>query len=97
MHQSSSIAQHPAPVDRRIALALHAAQGAATSAPGLTLTQHEPLAQPRTVAEIVEMAEGRGWSQVFNALKSKGLLAEQTLGHVVARWQESTGRAELLP
>ena len=87
MRRPSWIAQHPAPVDRRIALALHAAQGAAVSSP----------VKPRTVAEIVEMAEGRGWSQVFKTLKSKGLLAEQTLGHVVAQWLPSAGRADLLP
>jgi hypothetical protein len=97
MRRPSFIAQHPAPVDRRIALALHAAQGAAISDPGLALTHPEPPVEPRTVAEIVEMAEGRGWSQVFKTLKSKGLLAEQTLGHVVAQWLPSAGRADLLP
>jgi shikimate kinase len=96
MRQPSVIALHPAPVDRRIALALHAAQGAAISVPGLASIHAEPPAKPRTVAEIVEMAERRGWSQVFKALKSNGLLVEQTLGHVVARWRESAGRADLL-
>lgn len=34
------------------------------------------------------MEQRRGWSHVFKTLKSEGLIHEQTLGHVVARWAQ---------
>ncbi|HEX9749089.1 MAG TPA: hypothetical protein VGB86_11855 [Methylomirabilota bacterium] len=33
-----------------------------------------------------------GWTQVFKQLKTEGLITEQTLGHVVARWTNRTIR-----
>jgi hypothetical protein len=79
-----------APGDRRIALALHAAQSAARP----TVSTSSRLGvdtRPRTLEEIVAMEQRRGWSHVFKALKSQGLLEEQTLGHVVARWARDGG------
>jgi hypothetical protein len=66
--------------DRRIALALCEAQ----------VVRRSPVVpardQVQTLDEILELARGRGWNQVFRMLKSQGLLEEQTLGQVVARW-----------
>jgi hypothetical protein len=48
----------------------------------------------RTLDELIALAEqGRGWGRVFKQLKAEGLIHEQTLGHVVARW---TGRRHAL-
>jgi len=66
--------------DRRIALALCEAQVVRRSP--MTPAQE----QAQTLDEILELARGRGWNQVFRMLKSQGLLEEQTLGQVVARW-----------
>ena len=44
--------------------------------------------------EILVMARRWGWSKVFKTLKSRGLLEEQTLGHVVARWTPRIRGAE---
>ncbi len=74
------------PGDRRIALALYAAQSAAHSVVSTDLET-----RPRTLDEIVAMEQRCGWSHVFKTLKSQGLLDEQTLGHVIARWAQRTG------
>src|SRR6266446_4770092 len=73
-----------APGAQRIARALYDAQvarGASESSPagsGCRL---------RSLDEIAGMEKkGTGWSLVFKQLKAEGLIAEQTLGHVVARW-----------
>jgi hypothetical protein len=63
------------PSDSQIAHALYDAQ----SAPSLP--------SRKSLDEILFMAQqSSGWTQVFKQLKSEGLLEEQTLGHVVARW-----------
>ena len=67
-----------APGDGRIALALHQAQSARVSDTGPQ--------QIKGLDEIVAMAERTGWSQAFKTMKALGLLAEQTLGQVMARW-----------
>jgi hypothetical protein len=76
--------------DRRIALALCEAQ----------VVRRSPLApardQAQTLDEILELARGRGWNQVFRMLKSQGLLEEQTLGQVVARWNARDRGADSL-
>jgi hypothetical protein len=72
--------------DRRIALALHAAQSAASSSVSTDSRPGGLETRPRTLEEIVVMEQRRGWNHVFKTLKSQGLLEEQTLGHVVARW-----------
>jgi hypothetical protein len=47
----------------------------------------------RSLDEIARMDRGlAGWNQVFKQLKAEGLIAEQTLGHVVARWTGPSGR-----
>ena len=69
--------------DSQIALALYEAQIPGGS-PGA----------PRSRDELAAMARQSrsGWSQVFKQLKAEGLLEEQTLGQVVARWNNRHGR-----
>jgi len=66
------------PSDSQIAHALYDAQSAQTQ---------------RSLDEILTMAQqSSGWTQVFKQLKTEGLIEEQTLGHVVARWTNRTIR-----
>ncbi|HEV8437446.1 MAG TPA: hypothetical protein VGT40_05080 [Methylomirabilota bacterium] len=85
----------PGSGDPRIALAFYAALSAAAAivASGENLADLE--ARPRSVDEIVALERVQGWTRVFRALKSQGLLAEQTVGHVVARWtpRQEPGKA----
>ena len=69
------------PSDSQIARALFDAQ----SAPSLP--------SRKSFDEILFMGQhSSGWTQVFKQLKSEGLIEEQTLGHVVARWTNRTLR-----
>jgi hypothetical protein len=66
------------PSDSQIAHALYDAQSAPTQ---------------KSLDEILSMAQrSSGWTQVFKQLKTEGLIEEQTLGHVVARWTNRTIR-----
>jgi hypothetical protein len=66
------------PSDSQIAHALYDAQSA-------------PM--QKSLDEILSMAQqSSGWTQVFKQLKTEGLIEEQTLGHVVARWTNRTIR-----
>jgi len=68
------------PSDSQITRALYDAQ----SAPSMR----------KNFDEILFMGQqSSGWTQVFKQLKSEGLIAEQTLGHVVARWTNRTVRS----
>jgi hypothetical protein len=50
-------------------------------------------AKPKTLDEIASLAqEASGWTLVFKQLKGEGLIEEQTLGQVVARWNNRYGR-----
>jgi hypothetical protein len=70
------------PSDSQIAHALFDAQ----SAPSLP--------SRKSFDEILFMGQhSSGWTQVFKQLKSEGLIQEQTLGHVVARWTNRTIRS----
>jgi hypothetical protein len=70
------------PSDSQIAHALFDAQ----SAPSVP--------SRKTFDEILFMGQhSSGWTQVFKQLKSEGLIQEQTLGHVVARWTNRTIRS----
>jgi hypothetical protein len=69
------------PSDSQIAHALFDAQ----SAPSVP--------SRKSFDEILFMGQhSSGWTQVFKQLKSEGLIEEQTLGHVVARWTNRTLR-----
>jgi len=74
--------------DRRIALALFRAQSSGEVPTGLWAPRH------KTFAEIVALVRHTGWTQAFRALKLQGLIAEQTLGHVVARWSRPLRRSK---
>jgi hypothetical protein len=51
------------------------------------------MAHPKSRDEIAALAqEASGWTLVFKRLKSEGLIEEQTLGQVVARWNNRYGR-----
>ena len=78
--------------DRRIALALCDAQAAGRSPRGRASDRAEE--QSQVLEEILDMAQRYGWNYVFKTLKSQGLLEEQTLGHVVARWAPRERGAE---
>jgi hypothetical protein len=70
------------PSDSQIAHALFDAQ----SAPSVP--------SRKSFDEILFMGQhSSGWTQVFKQLKSEGLIQEQTLGHVVARWTNRTLRS----
>jgi hypothetical protein len=70
------------PSDAQIAHALFDAQ----SAPSVP--------SRKSFDEILFMGQhSSGWTQVFKQLKSEGLIQEQTLGHVVARWTNRTIRS----
>jgi hypothetical protein len=70
------------PSDSQIAHALFDAQ----SAPSVP--------SRKSFDEILFMGQqSSGWTQVFKQLKSEGLIEEQTLGHVVARWTNRTIRS----
>jgi hypothetical protein len=69
------------PSDSQIAHALYDAQ----STPAVPAR--------KSLDEILFLAQqSSGWTQVFKQLKSEGLIEEQTLGHVVARWTNRTLR-----
>jgi hypothetical protein len=87
--ETSSVAPVGLPVggvgpDRRIAMALRDAQAAGRSP--LARASGRVQEQSQTLEEILELARRHGWNHVFKMLKSQGLLEEQTLGQVVARW-----------
>ncbi len=53
----------------------------------------DAAAKPKSLDEVVALAqEGSGWNHAFKRLKEQGLLEEQTLGQVVARWNNRSGR-----
>ncbi len=68
------------PSDSQIAHALYDAQSA-------------PIQSRKNLDEILYMAQqSSGWTQVFKQMKTEGLIEEQTLGQVVARWTNRTVR-----
>lgn len=73
--------------DRRIALALHRAHTAVDSVTTVAPTQEHP----RSLEEIQHLVRQHGWSGAFRTLKVLGLVEEQTLGHVIARWGGQRG------
>jgi hypothetical protein len=74
--------------DQRIAWALYDAQMRAMSA----ATGAGSRPRRRTLAEIVSMGgDRRKWGIAFKQLKADGLVQEQTLGQVIARWARTGG------
>jgi hypothetical protein len=73
--------------DRRIALALHRAH----TAVDCVLSVTPALKHSRSLEEIEDLVRQHGWSRAFRTLKALGLVEEQTLGHVIARWGRQAG------
>jgi hypothetical protein len=69
--------------DQRTAWALYAAQEHARAAGNLPSAPHERW----SLDDITAMNQnGLGWSQVFDKMKSRGLIQENNLGHVVRKY-----------
>jgi hypothetical protein len=67
--------------NQKVASALYHAQ----SPSGTT-----PATRPLTLAQIAEKRRGgQTWGQVFRELKAQGLVHEKSLGHVVAKYQQT--------
>lgn len=49
------------------------------------------LEHARSLEEIEDLVRQHGWSRAFRILKALGLVKEQTLGHVIARWGRQDG------
>lgn len=49
------------------------------------------LEHARSLEEIEDLVRQHGWSRAFRTLKTLGLVEEQTLGHVIARWGRQGG------
>ncbi len=78
--------------EQRIARALYDAQMAGGT-PGLSWSEFR--FRRRSLDDIARMKRsGAGWTRVFKQLKAEGVIAEQTLGHVVARWTRPGDRAD---
>jgi hypothetical protein len=75
--------------NQRIARALFDAQAAvAVPAPSGPSSSSKSL----TLDEIAAQKQnGTTWGQVFNAMKSRGLLRERDLGQVVSRYEQQPG------
>jgi len=74
----------------KIARALHDAQVSNTT-PNTTTTTGgtgTTTAKRLTLDQIAAMKQGgQGWGQVFQSMKTQGLVAEKTLGQVVTRYE----------
>ena len=66
------------PGNKRIATALFEAQKSNTGAPSMTLDQ---IAQERR--------SGKTWGEVFQIMKSQGLVQAETLGQVIGRYDRA--------
>jgi hypothetical protein len=76
---SASAFESLSPGNKRIATALFEAQN--TSASGATPMTLEQIAQERR--------SGRKWGDVFQAMKSQGLIHAETLGQVLGRYDRA--------
>jgi hypothetical protein len=75
---TSSVYDSLSPGNKRIATALFEAQKSNTSAPSMTLDQ---IAQVRR--------SGKTWGEVFQIMKSQGLVQAETLGQVIGRYDRA--------
>lgn len=76
---SPSAYESLSPANRRIATALFAAQKTSTS-----------TAQPLTLDQIAqERRSGKSWGEIFQAMKSQGLIQAETLAQVLGRYDRA--------
>jgi hypothetical protein len=76
------------PGNAKICRALHEAQ---VPAPVRTAraADRDEAPRPLTLDQIAAMKRGgQSWGQVFNVMKTQGLLADKSLGQVVSRYQQ---------
>ena len=83
--------QRLSPGNAKVAHALFDAQApAAPAAPRSTGTSGvtAPVPKPLTLDQIAAMKQGgQSWGQVFQTMKSQGLVQDRNLGQVVGRYQ----------
>jgi hypothetical protein len=81
------------PGNQKVARALFDAQAAnSTPAPPGSSSARRAL----TLDEIAAQKQGnQGWGQVFQAMRSQGLVQETTLGQVVTRYEHQRSRAAM--
>jgi hypothetical protein len=93
--QTPSVAgayERMSPGNQKVARALFDAQAAVfTPAPS---GAGERSARALTLDEIAAQKQGtRGWGQIFQAMRSQGLVQETSLGQVVTRYEHQRSRA----
>ena len=98
--QTPSIAgayERMSPGNQKIARALFDAQAAAfTPAPPTGSSARG--ARMLTLDEIAAQKQGsQGWGQIFQAMRSQGLVHETSLGQVVSRYEHQRSRAAVTP
>jgi hypothetical protein len=82
--------------NQKVAQALFDAQAAAVTPapPGSGARASRTL----TLDEIASQKQGsQGWGQVFQVMRSQGLVLETTLGQVVSRYEHQRSRAAVTP
>ena len=93
--QTPSVAgayERMSPGNQKVARALFDAQAAAVTPvpPGSS----ERSARTLTLDEIAAQKQAtRGWGQIFQAMRSQGLVQETSLGQVVTRYEHQRSRA----
>lgn len=96
--QTPSVAgayERMSPGNQKVARALFDAQAAATPAPPGSGAR---ASRTLTLDEIASQKQGtQGWGQVFQVMRSQGLVLETTLGQVVSRYEHQRSRAAVTP
>jgi hypothetical protein len=94
--QTPSVAgayERMSPGNQKVARALFYAQ-AATFSPVPPNGSSARAARALTLDEIAAQKQGaQGWGQVFQAMRSQGLMHETSLGQVVSRYEHQRSRA----
>jgi len=98
--QTPSVAgayERMSPGNQKVARALFYAQSAAFS-PAPPNGSGARAARALTLDEIAAHKQGpHGWGQVFQAMRSQGLVHETSLGQVVSRYEHQRSRAAAAP
>lgn len=81
------------PGNQKIARALFDAQAAAFAAAGAGARAAKTL----TLDQIAAQKRGHGWGEVFQAMRSYGLVRETSLGQVVSRYEQQRSRPLATP
>lgn len=85
------------PGNQKIARALFDAQAAAFT-PAPPNSSRARATRALTLDEIAAQKQGgQGWGQVFQAMRSQGLVQETSLGQVVSRYEHQRSRVAVSP